>query len=153
MGFGMRVNIVDVVCDHSLKNISVNGSKSGCRFKIRLSYYRGLYLSCIEQFEAYIDGKKVPDQDVSFGVNNKTFSVYQLNDCTTEFWTLLEPAIIEISRPGGLNAGEHHIKVVLILRCPYLPLPGADGERMYMPIDGCGEKTLVLQDAYLEGVK
>lgn len=147
----MRINFVDVIRDSSLKNTYVNGQKSGFSFEIRLSYYRGLYLSCIEQFEVYVDGEKVADQDVSLGLNGKVFSAYQLAGCTTEFWSLLEPAVIDVSRPGGLPAGSHPIKVVLLLRCPYLPLPGADGQRLYMPIDSCGEKTLILRDAFSEG--
>lgn len=151
MGFSMRVNFVDVVCDNSLKSTYINGQKSGFRFEIRLSYYRGLYLSCVEQLEIEIDGKKVPAQDITFAINGNQFSVYQLPDCTTEFWTLLEPAVIDVYQPGGLPAGEHHIKVNLMMRCPYLPLPGADGTRLYMPVDAGGEKTLTLKDAFPEG--
>lgn len=152
MGFGMRINFVDVVCDDSLKNTYANGLKSGYQFDIRLSYYRGMYLSCIDRFEIYVDGEKVPDQDIAFNINDKALNAFQLSECITEFWKLTEPARIEINKPGGLAEGEHHINVVLMLRSPYLPLPGADGERKYMPLNCCGEKKLILKDVFTKEV-
>lgn len=64
MGFGLRINFVDAICDDSFKNTYANGMKSGYQFDIRLSYYRGMYLSCIDRFEVYVDGEKAPDQDI-----------------------------------------------------------------------------------------
>ena len=50
MAFAMRINFVDVVCDDSMKNIFANGKKVGYQFDIRLSYYRGHFLSVIDEF-------------------------------------------------------------------------------------------------------
>lgn len=145
MAFMMRINFVDVICDDSLVSTYADGKKNGYSFDIRLSYYRGHFLSDIDRFEVYTDGEKVADRDIQFGLNGKQFTVGQLGQCVSEFWTLLEPAHISVIRPGGLPAGEHDIKVVLYLRCPYLPLPGsAEGEHKYQPIDGCGEKKLTI---------
>lgn len=147
MGFSFRINFVDVVCDNSLKSIYVDGRKSGFQFDIRLSYYRGHYLSDIDLFEVRVDGEKMEDRNVTFGINGKEFTVAELPYCISEFWTLLEPARIRVLKEGGLESGEHHIEVTLMMRVPYLPLPGGEGEHNYMPLDACGEKTLVLADA------
>lgn len=145
MGFSMRINFVDVICDDSLKNIFTNGKKTGYQFSIRLSYYRGHFLSDIEQFEVYMDGEQVEDKDILFGINGKQFTVSQLGKCVSEFWTLLEPAKISVIKDGGLPSGEHDVRVVLYLRIPYLPLPGSnEGEHKYMPADSCGEKKLTI---------
>ena len=45
MGLALRLNFVDVVCDDSLKNFWANGKKIGYQFDVRLSYYRGHFLS------------------------------------------------------------------------------------------------------------
>ncbi|NTV91456.1 MAG: hypothetical protein HGA22_14030 [Clostridiales bacterium] len=153
MGFGLRINFVDVICDGSLGSIYTKGVKSGYRFDIRLSYYRGMYLSCIESFELKVDGQPVPKQDISFNINNKALNVFQLSDCITEFWRLTDPATIEVFKLGGLNESEHKLELVLMLRSPYMPLPGAEGQRMYMPIDCCGEKMLRLNDAFQGGAE
>mgnify|MGYP000470738432 FL=1 len=50
MGFAMRMNFVDVVVSDSLKHYYVDGKKMGYQFDIRLSYYRGHFLSVIDEF-------------------------------------------------------------------------------------------------------
>ena len=59
MAFAMRINFVDVVCDDSMKNIFANGKKVGYQFDIRLSYYRGHFLSVIDEFGVKLDGEEV----------------------------------------------------------------------------------------------
>lgn len=146
MAFAMRVNFVDVVCDNSLQNIYVNGKKRGFGFDIRLSYYRGHFLSDVDLFEVYVDGEKMNDHDVTFGINGKEFAVSQLGELYSEFWPLLEPAHIRVNRAGGLSAGEHKIDVKLMLRVPYLPLPGGKTDHDYMPLDSCGSKVLKIKE-------
>lgn len=147
MSFAMRVNFVDVVCDGSLKNDYINGKKMGYSFDIRLSYYRGHFLSDIDVFEIEVDGQKIPQENLMFCLNGKEFAVYELQEAYTEFWRLLDPAKIKILSAGGLNPGEHKISVKLMMRVPYLPLPGGDNDHAYMPLDCCGEKTLEVTEA------
>lgn len=59
MSFAMRVNFVDVICDGSLKNEYINGKKMGYSFAVRLSYYRGHFLSDIDTLEVKVDGKSI----------------------------------------------------------------------------------------------
>ena len=33
-----------------------------------------------------------------------------------------------------------------MLRVPYLPLPGADHDHAYMPLNSCGEKVLEIRE-------
>ncbi len=40
MALGLRINLVDVICDDSLRNTYINGKKQGFQFDIRLGYYQ-----------------------------------------------------------------------------------------------------------------
>lgn len=142
MGFAMRVNFVDVICGDSLKNEYINGKKIGYSFEIRLSYYRGHFLSDIDTLEVKLDGQEVAPEKITFCLNGKEFSVWEVKEAYTEFWTLLTPAVIRIHQPGGLEKGAHLVELTLMLRVPYLPLPGGDGAHSYMPLDSCGKKLL-----------
>ena len=82
--------------------------------------------------------------DIIFGINGKEFSVYQLPHLVSEFWTILTPANIKVRKPGGLPDGEHEIELTLMLRSPYMPLPGGEGEHNYVPIDSCDKKVLII---------
>lgn len=142
MGFAMRMNFVDVVVDDSLKNIEANGKNVGYQFDIRLSYYRGQFLSVIDEFGVKVDGQEVPAEAMKFCINGKEFSPIEFDKCYTEFWQVIEPATIKVFCPGGLGEGEHDIDVTLFFRSPYMPI-GPDHQ--YMPVDSCGSKTLKIE--------
>jgi hypothetical protein len=146
MAFSMRLPFVDVVCDDSLVNTYVNGKKLGYEFQIRLSNYRGHFLSCIEEFVVTVDGNEVNSDDITFGLNEKEFTLRQLPSLISEFWNLIEPATIKVFAPGGLTEGEHHIDVKLMLRIPYMAVPGSKKEHDYAKLDSCGSKTLSVRD-------
>ena len=143
MAFAMRMNFVDVVVSDSFKNYYVNGKKMGYQFDIRLSYYRGHFLSLIDEFAVKVDDFEVPNERIKFCINGKEFSPVEFDKCYTEFWQVIEPATIRVFQPGGLAAGEHDIDVKLMFHSPYMPI-GPDHQ--YMPVDGCGRKTLTVSE-------
>lgn len=59
MGFSMRINFVDVIITDSLRPVVIHGENVGFEFDIRLSDYRGMYLSCIKDFFLKINLYKV----------------------------------------------------------------------------------------------
>lgn len=143
MGFAMRMNFVDVVVSDSLKHYTVDGKRMGYQFAIRLSYYRGHFLSVIDEFGVRVDGFQVPAERIMFCINGKEFSPVEFDKCYTEFWQVIEPATVRVFYPGGLQEGEHTVEVNLLFRSPYMPLgPG----HQYMPVDGSGSKTLAITD-------
>ncbi|MCL7749756.1 C-glycoside deglycosidase beta subunit domain-containing protein [Halalkalibacter alkaliphilus] len=146
MAFKMKLDFVDVVCDESLKNTYVNGKKLGFEFQIRLSNYRGHFLSCIEEFGVNVDGQAVNPNHLTFCLNEKEFTVNQLPSLVSEFWNLTEPATIKVYSPGGLSNGEHEIDVILKLRIPYMAVPGSSKSRDYAVLDSCGSKTLAVSE-------
>ena len=142
MAFAMRINFVDVICEDSLKNIFANGKKVGYQFDIRLSYYRGHFLSVIDEFGVTLDGEKVKEEDIKFCLHEKEFGISQLHDLVSEFWGITEKATIKVFKEGGISEGEHDIDVTLMFHSPYMPISDTD----YMPIDGCGNKKLFLKE-------
>lgn len=143
MAFAMRMNFVDVVVDDSLKHYRVNGKKMGYQFDIRLSYYRGHFLSVIDEFAVRVDGEAVPNERIKFCINGKEFSPIEFDKCYAEFWRITDPATIRVFCPGGLSEGSHDIDVTLMFRSPYMPI-GPDHQ--YMTVDSCGSKTLRIAD-------
>ena len=142
MAFAMRINFVDVVCDNSLKNTYVGDKAIGYQFDIRLSYYRGHFLSVIDELGVTVDGEQIPTEKIAFCLRGKEYGVAQLHDIVDVFWPIIEPATIKIHALGGLAAGEHEIDVKLMFHSPYMPISDTE----YMPIDGCGKKVLTLQE-------
>ena len=141
MAFAMRINFVDVVVDNSLNNVYLNDKIMGYQFDIRLSYYRGQFLSVIDEFKIKVDGQEVSNEIIKFCINGKEFSPIEFDKCYSEFWQIIEPATIRVFCPGGLDAGEHDIDVTLFFRSPYMSI---GPNHQYMPVDSCGSKRLTL---------
>lgn len=144
MAFAMRINFTDVVVDDSLKSIYLHNKKVGYQFDVRLSYYRGHFLSVIDQLGVAVDGEEVPTQDIAFCLNGKEFGVAQLHDLTAEWWDIRTPATIKVNKAGGLEPGEHDVDFTMFFHSPYMPLGDPYTAEDFMPIDGCGQKTLTL---------
>lgn len=137
----LRLNFVDVVCDDSLENIYVNGEKTGFQFKVRLSYYRGHFLSTIDEIGVKVDGEEIQTENIFFGLKGQEYGAAQLHSLANVFWPIIEPAQIKVFYPGGLEKGAHKIEFTSYFRSPYMAI----GEGVYMPINSCGEKELVIR--------
>lgn len=140
-----KYHYADVIKGNSIEHTYINGKVEGFEFKINLSYYRGHFLSCIDEFQVYLDGKEIDSKDITFCLNGKQFYIQQLSYCITEFWNIKESATVKVEYAGGLQEGAHIIEVKLILRVPYLPLPGSRKEHDYMPLDNCGAYKFEVQ--------
>lgn len=142
MAFAMKMRFVDVIEDESFKNIYINGEKIGFEFDIRLGYYRGHFLSCIDLLELSIDSKQIPIDQIKFCVNEKEFELYQLKELYSEFWSLLEPATIKVFNGSGLENKEYNVDFSLMLRVPYMSL----GPNKYMPLDSGEQKVIKINE-------
>lgn len=139
--FALRLNFVDVICDDSLENIYVNGKKTGFSFDVRLSYYRGHFLSTIDDIGVTIDGEEIPKDNIFFALRGHDYGAAQLRSLVNEFWHITERANIRVFYPGGLEKGDHKVEFTLYFRSPYMAI----AEDRYMPIDSCGEKVLAIR--------
>ena len=134
MGFAMRMKITDIIKPGSVKPIYINGEQNGFSFGVQLAYYRGHYLSDIDCLEVSVDGEKMPQEGVTLELNGKEFTTYQFAHAETEFWSQVASAKVNVLKRGGLAAGEHELKLDLMLRVPYMAM----GPGRYMPLD-CGD--------------
>ncbi|MBD5462917.1 MAG: hypothetical protein HDR24_07645 [Lachnospiraceae bacterium] len=142
MAIAMVCKYTDVLRSGTLKNIYVNGKKMGYQFDIRLSYYRGHFLSLINELSIYVDGERVPDVDIKFCLNGKEFGISELHDQVSEFWPIIKPATIKVFKIGGLEKGEHEIDFRMEFRSPYMPISDTE----YMPWDSGEKKILTMED-------
>jgi hypothetical protein len=128
-----------VLNEESFKPLVINGKTVGFSLDLRINYYRGLHVSCIELLELYIDGKQIPENLICFIINGKKFQLNKLNHLFAEFWGLRTKARLEIYN-GGLDPGEHEAGLILHLRSPYMRFePGVFGA-----IDGSCTKKMIL---------
>jgi hypothetical protein len=108
-----------LICEDDLKNRYVGDIPIGYEFKIKYPSYRGTFLSCIEALEFKLDGKKIPEEQISIHVNGKDFLIGEISECFKEYWFVREPATVCVLQQGGLTAGKHELDVYMKHRVPY----------------------------------
>ena len=129
-----------LICDKPMKNEVVAGITTGYTFEIRYPSYRGCFLSCIEDLRFEVDGAALDSNAVFFGLNGKEFTLDELPDLFREYWYVMDPATIRVLKAGGLEKGEHELKVFMRHRVPYTGYFG-----QYLTLVSERAKTLTLE--------
>jgi hypothetical protein len=119
----MAIITQQVICEDSLRNITVNGELEGYSLRIRPANYRSIVLSTITSIDLVIDGAVVDPDRIRLCLNDKEFMFSQLRDLYTEYWYILDEAELIVRQAGGLPEGEHTVECNLSFRAPYIVDP------------------------------
>jgi hypothetical protein len=122
---------------HDFMNVSQNGQIIGFQVKIKIPYYRGVYLSQIESVKLKVNdeefnsdvmtlsvpehGPKIPDSPM------KTYTFKELATATTSRWFFGDAAILTVKKPGGLKPGCYTVQLALRARNSYVPRTDPEG--------------------------
>lgn len=99
---------------------SLRNTAQGFELGIRLPYYRGQWLSIVEDIAITVDGQRHPREAVRFSVRGKTFTLDAMEAATTERWEFGEVATVQVVG-APLPPGDHAVTVAEQLRISYLP--------------------------------
>lgn len=110
-----------MICTRGFKNVYEGERPTGFQLKVRITYYRGIPVSCVEGFEVSVDGESFPAEQVSFSIGNHTYPLPEVGKAVDVRWPFGEPATLTIRKPGGLKPGIHDVRVVETLRISYMP--------------------------------
>ncbi len=130
-----------VLREEGFYNILLNGKQVGFNLDLRLNYYRGLPLSCVQKAEVTVDGEKIPDYLILAELNEKGFTISQMKEIYTEYWGIMTPMHLRIFN-YGLEPGEHDVDVRIELKTPS-GTPNGDECEM---IDGSARKKMRIGD-------
>jgi Domain of unknown function (DUF6379) len=112
-----------MICEETVRNVREEGQLAGFSFEVRLAYYRSLRLSMVEPFGLLVDGERIAEDAMRFGLRGRTYTLSELEDETTQRWEFGERATLTVLRPGGLPPGEHSLELTETLRISYMPVP------------------------------
>ena len=144
MGFAMRMPLnEEIIKKDSYRDEYINGKNQGFSFLVQLAYYRGHYLSDIDELSVTVDGESIPQEAITFELNGKELPIYKVKEAYTEFWSQVEPARIHVIKPGGLVPGSHEVKLDLMLRIPYMEI---GTNHTFMPLDS-GDTVVIEVEA------
>ena len=99
------------------------GNAIGFEFRVRTTYYRGVWLSQLRVGSVYADGERfAPDSGkVTWIIQGKEYTPAEMAEDNKDFWPMNQSAIIRVKKPGGLAQGYHDIKVLFTTSASYMP--------------------------------
>jgi hypothetical protein len=112
-----------MVLTREFQNVIENGQITGFQMKVRITYYRGVYLALIGGFEVTVDREKFRPEQMRFSIAGRTYTMEELAKAETVRWPFGDEATLIILKPGGLKPGIHDVLVTQKIKPSYIP-PG-----------------------------
>ncbi|WP_283584234.1 C-glycoside deglycosidase beta subunit domain-containing protein [Limosilactobacillus difficilis] len=104
-------------------NFKTADEVKGFELQTNITYYRGIPLSMVHDFNVWVDGVKVDPDQLQFSVDGKEwFTKDELTTVSDIKWEYGEPATIRVNVDGGLS-GKHRIKLNIVTVTAYIPVP------------------------------
>jgi len=103
------------------RNIKEGGAITGFQVPVKLTTYRGVWLPQLRPASVTVDGEKFDGDQITWWVDGKSYAQAELSEHPDVHWSSLNPAILQVSKPGGLELGIHEVEVEIIYSTSYLP--------------------------------
>ncbi|MBQ4383892.1 MAG: hypothetical protein II795_05380 [Firmicutes bacterium] len=110
-----------VIQSVGFRNIRENGEITGFQFKIRIPYYRGVFLSQLMPGTLYVDGEKFDRSEITWCLKCEEYSVDQMKDDFKTHWSPMDLMVLKVKKPGGLAQGYHDLKYGFCFTSSYMP--------------------------------
>lgn len=101
--------------------IDKNGNITGFQFKVKLPYYRGIFLSQIRPGTLYIDGEKIDKENIVWNIKGEDFTNEEMAQDFQTHWSTTVPAVLKVKKEGGLARGYHDLKYGFCYTSSYMP--------------------------------
>lgn len=98
-----------------------DGNVTGFQFKVRLPYYRGIFLSQIRPGTLYVDGEKITKDKITWVVNGEEYTNEEMRTNYQVHWAVTKPAVLKVKKEGGLAQGFHDLKYGFCFTSSYMP--------------------------------
>ncbi len=98
-----------------------DGNVTGFQFKVKLPYYRGIFLSQLRPGTLYIDGEKITKEDITWTFKGEEYTNEEMASDFHTHWATTVPAVLKVKMPGGLKQGYHDLKYGFCWTSSYMP--------------------------------
>lgn len=116
-----------MVMTRGFQNVIQNGQITGFQMKVRITYYRGVFLPLLSGFDVTVDGENFKPEQMRFTLGNHTYTFDEVGKAEKVHWDFGVPATLTILKPGGLKPGIHDVEVVQTVKPSYMPPSGFTG--------------------------
>lgn len=117
-GITMEKQVIQSV---GFRNIKENDEIVGFQLKIRLPYYRGVFLSQLKLGNLIVDGEVFTADRILWRINGEDFTAKEMRKDRHRHWHPSELATLIVKKPGGLKQGYHDLEYGFCCTHSYMP--------------------------------
>ncbi len=110
-----------VIQSVGFRNTVENGEVTGFQFKIRLPYYRGVFLSQLRPGTLTVDGETYTKENITWCFSGEEYTPDEMAVDFKTHWNPTETAVLKVKKPGGLKQGYHDLKYGFCFTSSYMP--------------------------------
>lgn len=111
----------EVIQSVGFRNTVEDGEVTGFQFKIRLPYYRGVFLSQLRPGTLFVDGEAIQKEDIIWCLRGESYTVDEMAVDFKTHWSPAELMVLKVKKPGGLGQGYHDLKYGFCFTSSYMP--------------------------------
>ena len=111
----------EIIQLRGFRNLKQDGEIIGFQFRIRLNYYRGVWLSMLRPGIVTVDGETIDPKDITWEIGGKSLTIEEVKTCSDVQWANSEAATIKVRRRGGLSQGYHDVNAMYRYIMSYVP--------------------------------
>jgi len=111
----------EVIQSVGFRNTRENGEITGFQLKIRLPYYRGVFLSQLRPGTLFVDGERFDRADIVWNIRGEDYTFEEMATDFKTHWNPTETAVLKVKKPGGLAQGWHDLKYGYCFTSSYMP--------------------------------
>ena len=103
------------------QNVAEKEKIVGFQVAFRTLYYRGVWLSQLRPATVIVDGESFSEDLITWTIGGKTYKQTELATHGDIHWSMMEPAVLTVCKPGGLAQGFHDVEIKYAYSSSYLP--------------------------------
>lgn len=111
----------EVIQSVGFRNIKKDGKVTGFQIKIRLPYYRGVFLSQLRPGTLVVDGQRYEKEDIIWNIKGEDYTYEEMKVNYDTHWAVTAPAVLKVKKEGGLAQGFHDITYGFCFTSSYMP--------------------------------
>jgi hypothetical protein len=115
-----------MLTNREFRNVSENGKITGFQVRVRVPYYRGVFLSMIDDFRVTVDGELFGPDKIKFSLGGPAYTLDDLKNLPDIMWPFGQFGKLIVSKPGGLPLGTHTVNVKMLVGTSYNLPPEMD---------------------------
>ena len=111
----------EVIQSVGFRNTKEDGKVTGFQFKIRLPYYRGVFLCQLRPGTLFVDGERFEKEDIVWNVDGVDYTYEDMKTDMDTHWSVTKPAVLKVKKEGGLSQGFHDLTYGFCFTSSYMP--------------------------------